>query len=206
MFVFVIIAGVVNIVVLLVSIHQMYLEIEISHPIYCILFSNLVSGLIASISDILILTLTSGLTITIIVKACAVFSVLFHCYCWGIVSILRYLYIIESNWLHAKFPEPWKLTIAALVTVYTLYFAGALANILVLTYNGWPFIEMYDMENPSRMICIVTLFSNYILPLSVSCYYYILLLRCRGVMASNAVADILKCETRQEITEEVNIF
>lgn len=191
----IIVSNIINIVLVLVSIHQMYHGIEISHPIYCILFSNLVSALFASLSDIIILTLESGLTTPIIVKASAVFMILFHHWSWCIISFLRYLYIVQRNWLHEKFPEPWKITIIAMVAVYTLFFATALTNVFVLTYNGWPFVEMYDMERPSRIACTLTLFLNYILPMSISCYFYILLLRYRGVVANIVgVGDMPNCQ------------
>lgn len=201
--VFVIIPDAINIVLLLLNLHQMYVGIEIYHPVYSILFINLVSALIASISEILILTLVSVLKTTIIVRGCTTFSLLFHHWSWCIVSVLRYLYIIESNWLHEKIAEPWKLTIAAIISVYSFYFTGVLTNALVLTYNGWPFIETYDMETLPRIACTLTAVFNFILPLGVSCYYYFLLLKCRGLMGNNSVADMPKCMVDQENITEV---
>jgi len=193
MAVFIIILDIVNIILGLLTIHQMYLGIEISHPVYCILFCNLVSASLASFSEIMILLLMSEIKIAVIVKGCTVFSLLFHHSCWCIVSILCYLYINESDWLHGRFQEPRKLALVSATAVYILYTSGASTNFIALIYYGWPFVEVYDMETHPRIICNVTVIFNFLLSLLISCYYYILLLRCRGVIARNTIADIPKC-------------
>ena len=39
------------------------------------------------------------------------FSQLFHVVAWSCVSILRYLYIVKTDWLHQTFPDPAKLKV-----------------------------------------------------------------------------------------------
>ena len=39
------------------------------------------------------------------------FSQLFHVVAWSNVSILRYLYIVKTDWLHQTFPDPAKLKV-----------------------------------------------------------------------------------------------
>jgi len=200
---FFIIPDIINIVLVLLSIRQMYHGIEISHPVYSILFCDLVSASLASISEIMILLLVSELKTATIVKGCTLFSLLFHHCCWCVVSILRYLYIIESDWLHWRFQEHWKLTAVSITAVYLFYTASASANFFVLIYNGWPFIEIFDMETLPRIACTLTAIVNFILPLSISCCYYILLLRCRGILSRNTIADLPKRETQQDNGDEV---
>jgi hypothetical protein len=39
------------------------------------------------------------------------FSLLFHCVTWSLVSILRYQYIVNTDWFQNKFPDPIKLKV-----------------------------------------------------------------------------------------------
>jgi len=95
----------VNMAFLLLGIYGMYNGIEIQHPLYAILFCNLIVPLISSSINITgfeflpfekyvkISNLTNGISIS------------FHGTCWLLSSVIRYLYIMHNDWLFSKLPD-----------------------------------------------------------------------------------------------------
>ena len=181
---------VVNIILLIVSLILMYKGIEILHPIYGCLFCNLGSALLASVAEIFLLVLVTEFRATTIIKACSIFSILFHCSSWGIISILRYTYIVHPDWLHDKFPDPRVLLITSLVSIYLSFMVCGTAMVGVSVYCGWPYIEAYDMDIGRKLACLLTCLMSYLLLLGVSCYFYCRLLRRKGAIGQNSVMDI----------------
>ena len=176
------------IIILIIGIWQMFLEIEINHPIYMALFCNLVSPLLASITEILIAPLLTKIRITTLVKGSTTLCILFHCCCWCVMSILRYVYIIYGNWLHYKIPENKNITIITISSIYALYLVGCTIVFLPTIYFGWPYREVYEMERGQQLICILSVLSTYIFLLGLSCFFYCLILRGRGALGQNFVA------------------
>ena len=181
---------IVNIILLTVSLVLMYQGIEISHPIYGSLFCNLGSALLTSVAEIFLLVLVTEIRATTIIKACSSLYLLFHCSSWGVISILRYAYIVHPDWLHGKFPEPRVLLITSLVSIYSSFMLCSSAIFGVIVYCGWPYVEAYDMDIRRKLACLLTNLLSYLLLLGVSCYFYYRLLRRRGTMGQNSVMDI----------------
>ena len=76
---------------LLVSgIRLMHQGIEIGHPVYAILFNNLLVTLIACLVEIVLLLMPTATRPESMIKACSIFSGLFHIYSWLLVSMPLY--------------------------------------------------------------------------------------------------------------------
>ena len=196
---------IVNIILLTVSLVLMYQGIEISHPIYGSLFCNLASALMTSVAEIFLLALVTEIRATTIIKACSSLYLLFHCSSWGVVSILRYAYIVHPDWLHGKFPEPRVLLITSLVSIYLSFMVCGTAMVGVSVYCGWPYIEAYDMDIGRKLACLLTCLMSYLLLLGVSCYFYCRLLRRKGAIGQNSVMDISVIEAGNQ-SQHVSYF
>ena len=175
------------IILLVVGIWQMYLGIEITHPVYMALFCNLVTHLCASIVEMLISPFLVKIRVTTLVKGTSTLCVLFHCCCWCVLSILRYIYIIHSDWLVKKIPENKTITKITLLAIYTLYLVCSITLFLPTIYFGWPYKEMYELEKTPKLICILSILLTYFVLLGSSGFFYFLILHHRGKMGQNSV-------------------
>ncbi len=95
----------INIAFLLLGLYGMYRGIEIQHPLYAILFFNLIVPLITSSINIIVYgfsTLDQYIKVSNLTNA---LSVYFHGTCWLLSSFIRYLYIMHNDWLFSKFPD-----------------------------------------------------------------------------------------------------
>jgi hypothetical protein len=45
----------------------------------------------------------------------------FHCSVWCITSPLRYIYVLHSDWIDAKFADQRKLSVISVAGVFTLF-------------------------------------------------------------------------------------
>ncbi len=96
---------VINLVFLLLGIYGMYRGIEIQHPLYAILFCNLIVPLISTIINTTVFGFVSLEKYARLSNATNAFSVYFHGACWLLSSMIRYLYIMHNDWLFSKFPD-----------------------------------------------------------------------------------------------------
>jgi hypothetical protein len=88
--------------VLFIGILQMYNGIEIEHPVFRVLFCNLIVTFFSSTVNIIAYPIGKNIRYSTIVNGNNAFCLLFHCCCWFVVSVLRYLYIIHKDWILAK--------------------------------------------------------------------------------------------------------
>jgi hypothetical protein len=151
------------------------------------LFCNLVTHLCASIVEMLISPFLVKIRVTTLVKGTSTLCVLFHCCCWCVLSILRYIYIIHSDWLVKKIPENKTITKITLLAIYTLYLVCSIPLFLPTIYFGWPYKEMYELEKTPKLICILSILLTYFVLLGSSCFFYFLILHHRGKMGQNSV-------------------
>ena len=96
----------VNSILLSLSIYGMYRGIEIQHPLYAILFLNLLIGLLLTLLDVIAFTVIPTERFIILSNSSSSLALLFHCTCWCLTSIIRYVYIIHENWIHNLIPNP----------------------------------------------------------------------------------------------------
>ena len=103
---------------------------------------------------------------------------------WSIISVLRYLYIEHTDWLHRKIPDSLKLRNIAL---FSQYFVFAHLNVIVAVFftvfavpYGWP-VKDFINEIPSdvkRLLTFITLVV-FTVPVMVSGIFYVLLVASR---------------------------
>ena len=94
-----------NICLLLIGVYGIYRGVEISHPIYFILFVNLIIPLSVSVINIIAYQITSTKKYLMMASSLSGLCLAFHCNCWCVTSIIRYLYIVHENWIHNKIPN-----------------------------------------------------------------------------------------------------
>ena len=182
--------GIINIVFLLIGTSQMYLGIDINHPLYSTLFFNLLITLISSIIDIFIFPFISTVKYIILVNGNNLICLLFHCCSWSVSSVLRYLYIIHANWLHTKFPEARLLSSLAILSVCLIFSTCSGIFLGTVTYVGWPNKRGSEMTSQERALTMGTFFTLYLFLLGSNCIFYILILRQRGQLGRNRVEDV----------------
>jgi len=176
-----------NIVVLLFSIRQMYLAIEIGHPAYAVLFCNLIAVILASAAEIAALPLLEFIRVQTFVKNCTAFVVIFHACTWFVMSVLRYLYIVHNDWVHKTFPDARKLTILSLCLTYCIYCITVLTFLPLFLIKKWPYIEVIEMDMADRIACSIAFLGSYIGILGISCIFYFLILQQKGSIGKNSV-------------------
>ena len=101
----IIIPELINMAFLLLGIYGMYRGIEVQHPLYAVLFSNLIVALLSSIINTTVfgfISLHQYIRVSNITNG---FSVYFHGTCWLLSSLIRYVYIMHNDWLFSKFPD-----------------------------------------------------------------------------------------------------
>ena len=119
-----------NLLLFIAGIFGMYNGVEISHPIFSVLFANLVMGLVSTILNIsgfILLGLERYLNFS---SGCNGIFVSFHCSVWCITSILCYIYILHCDWINEKFADQRKLSVISVASVFLLF------AILVLPVGG----------------------------------------------------------------------
>ena len=94
-----------NFVVLLLAVYGMYQGIEIQHPLYSVLFLNLIIPLCLTVINIIgFVFITSSKYITLS-NSNSAFCIIFHNTCWCLSSIIRYIYIISPDWIQNLIPN-----------------------------------------------------------------------------------------------------
>jgi hypothetical protein len=167
-----------NTILLMSVLVPVYKGIEIEHPIYKILFSNLCVSLLSSLANfaffffpIKVLKFTRALSTNNWV------CIMYHYTSWCILSILRYIYIKHSDWLHKKFPKTstiGNLATAAIALACLLEFLLCLA---VFTLTGWPRIKNSEVSKPIFILRGSTPLGILVSLIGISCFFYAKILR-----------------------------
>jgi hypothetical protein len=172
-----------NIIVLTSVLVPMYNGIEIEHPIYKVLFSNLCVSLLSSITSFACFFF-NPITVLKFSKIMSVNNwvcVMYHYTSWCILSILRYIYIKHRNWLYKKFPNTstiGNLATGAIVLTCGLEFLICLA---VFTLSGWPRIKMSEVSKSVFILRGMTPLVILLSLIGISCFFYAKILRDRKV-------------------------
>jgi hypothetical protein len=167
-----------NTIILMSVLVPVYKGIEIEHPIYKILFSNLCVSLLSSLANfaffffpIKVLKFNKALSTNNWV------CIMYHLTSWCILSILRYTYIKHSDWLHKKFPKTstvGNLASAAIALACLLEFLLCLA---VFTLTGWPRIKNSEVSKPIFILRGSTPLGILVSLIGISCFFYAKILR-----------------------------
>ena len=94
-----------NLIFLVLGIYGMYHGIEIQHPLYAILFLNLMVPFILTSVSIIAFYFIPIDKFLIIANSSSGLSLYFHSVCWCMTSVIRYIYIFHDNWIHTHIPN-----------------------------------------------------------------------------------------------------
>jgi hypothetical protein len=92
-------------VFLLLGIYGMYQGIEIQHPLYAILFLDLIVTLFFTVVNMAAYVLIPSDRFQTVSNTNSGFVLFFHCTCWCVTSLIRYIYIVHDSWLHNAIPS-----------------------------------------------------------------------------------------------------
>ena len=115
----------INLILLLMAIYGMHHGIEIGHPLYAILFLNLIIALCFTLFDIVGFVFLPADKFMTLTNTNSGLSLFFHCTSWCITSIIRYIYIAHDDWIHSTIPSHKNQCRAAFVLAFimSLFFA-----------------------------------------------------------------------------------
>ena len=189
---------VLNLFFLSIGTYGMFQGTDINHPIYALLFSNLIFPLICTILNFVILILKSfdqWMRASMMINN---LSTLFHLVSWSVTSILRFLYLEHHNWLDSKFTDVKKLKILSLFAQFGFYLFLLILNLVCLSINavpyGWPKKTFLHHVPFNLQIRVSAFFACvYVLPVLVSVTFYVILLTRRSKLFHNSV-DLLMTE------------
>ena len=106
-----------NLFFLSCGLYGMYQGIEIAHPLYAVLFLNLIVPLISSILDISVFFFISTNKYIKFANVMNSISLFFHCTSWCVTSVLRFVYILYGDWLNNWIPsQKLQCTVAVIMT------------------------------------------------------------------------------------------
>jgi hypothetical protein len=160
-----------NIMILTAGMCLMYLGIEISHPVYGLLFSNLIVTTISSLINVFVFPFIKTIQYNTLVNGNNSACLNFHCCCWCILSVLRYLYIIHKPWLDKKFPKPFSLLLLSFFGVLALFFPGTITISALAVHLQWPDVKLMKMPSEDKLKFVGILLGNYTMLLSISCFF-----------------------------------
>jgi hypothetical protein len=115
-----------NLLFLICGLYGMYQGIEIGHPVYAVLFLNLLVPTISTILDIAVFFFLSTYNYVLFSNLVNGLTLFFHCTSWCVTSMVRFIYIICQDWFNNLIPNQ-KLQ-SALAVILTCLLA-ALATI-----------------------------------------------------------------------------
>jgi hypothetical protein len=174
------IPDILDFVLLLIAIYGMYQGIEISHPVYALLFSNLVFPFVVTTLNLTFFLILPFNTWTRLSLYGNVLSIHFHMTSWSIISVLRYVYIEHKELRY--------------IALFAQFFSFSAANLIDLgllavfaTPYGWPSNSLITQVPQNVLIflvpCLAFLFT---LPVVVSGIFYVLLVCSRSRSCSRS--------------------
>jgi hypothetical protein len=94
-----------NLFFLSCGLYGMYQGIEISHPLYAVLFLNIVASLLTTMLSITTFFFVSTVNYILFSNIINCLSLLFHCASWFVTSVLRFVFIIYGDWFNNLIPS-----------------------------------------------------------------------------------------------------
>ena len=95
----------INLFFLSCGLYGMYQGIEITHPLYAVLFLNLTVALISSALDVIVFFFILTYKYVLFSNIMNALSIFFHCTSWCVTSVLRFIYIIYGDWFNNLIPN-----------------------------------------------------------------------------------------------------
>ena len=163
------------------AIYVMYRGVEIDHPVFRIIFNNLIFQLTITAIVILFQLLSSIRNNAILASELAnLAGLLFHNSTWLILSFLRYAYKVKPDLLHSKFPDPGQISKYSQAAVISFCFLTLAAMFAIFSISmislGWPQVSFcHGISTTSRNLIILGSFLVFLSPVLISIVFYVLL-------------------------------
>ena len=109
-----------NFLLLFAGMYGMYHGVEINHPIFAVLFLDLSMALTFTTLDLAAFAFVATPKFVTISNSGSVMSLMFHCSCWCVASVVRYVYIVHENRLHDVMPNHRTQCLVAGIAVFVL--------------------------------------------------------------------------------------
>lgn len=190
-----VVPDVLGLLFLAVGIFGMYKRIEIDHPVFSLIYSNLIFPLTASIFNLTALVLVNFQLWIRLSLFTNYLSMLFHTTSWSVITFLRYISIEHNSWLNNKWPDIKKLKPLALTTQFgsfgLLLMLNMVAFVTLASPYGWPskdFIHHVPEDVQKRLALIAI--AIFIFPILVSASFYFLIIRARSSCFRNTGLEI----------------
>ena len=186
------------------AIYIMYRGVEIDHPVFRILFNNLIFQLLSNVVILTgLLTVDNRKIALMFPQFGNIFDRLFHHTSWMMLSCLRYCYVAKSDWLHSKWPDPKRLrglsqsAVSAvffiiIFSIFAIYFGAMIPS-------GWPKVSYYELPPSRKMAILIPIIILYISPILVSLVVYVSLL-CH---TENKISHLNETGSRRDVQAEV---
>jgi len=140
--------------------YNIYKGIEISHPVYAIVFFNNFINLVSLLINVAILPFVINYKYAVLVNGNNAVCLVFNSCCWCILSLLRYLYVTKKTWLENKFPEPVRLLKVSFSALGILAMLNLSSGLATAMYFGYPKVKVVDMTQEQKIAFIVALLIN----------------------------------------------
>jgi hypothetical protein len=125
-----------NLFFLSCGLYGMYQGIEIAHPLYAVLFLNIIASLVFTLLNITVFFFISTVRYIAFSNMMNALSLFFHCTSWCVTSVLRFVYIIYGDWFNNLIPSQKLQCASAVIMTCALTVIQSLPTIAVLKYNG----------------------------------------------------------------------
>ena len=165
-----------------VAIWMMYRGIKIDHPVFRILFNNLIFQFLATAVIIIGEVSAGNRKVAILFSQFGnIVAWLFHHCSWMSLSFLRFGFIVNPDWLQSTWPEPTGLrnlsqalvlgSFSLIITAISVIFLTSLIPL------GWPSVSYFDLLPAKRVLVLVPIMLLYLVPVLVSSSVYLKLVR-----------------------------
>jgi hypothetical protein len=181
---------IIGCLILVVMSYLIYKRIEIGHPVYAVIFCDLTGTLASYLINTVILPFVSRSQYLRLVNVNNFFGLVFHCSCWCILSILRYLYIVKKPWLDKTFPELANLRNVSLFALMVLFTLNLSLCVSTLIYFGYPKVSVMGMALAQKMTVFLIGLFILVFMILISCWCYFKILRHNGQFGHNNVDTI----------------
>ena len=114
---------------LLLAVIGMHCRIEITHPLYSVIYADLIVPTVLSMANIIGFVLMPQFGYFTLANTNNTIGLFFHCTSWCVTSMIRYSYIVEPERLHKLVPNMKYQCFLALVLTITFSFCLTLPMI-----------------------------------------------------------------------------
>jgi hypothetical protein len=197
---------ILNSATLLTEVYYIYKGIEISHPVYGLIFCDLILTLITSLINVVTFPFLNTYQYMILANGNCTICLVIQCCCWCILSVLRYMYITNRTWLENKFPDSKQLIVFSLLGLCFLVVISLSSTSATFIYFGYPEVKVIKAPLEHKIIVSSVLLLNLAAMILVSCWCYFDIKRQRGKLRQNSVNVINAANSSEVMPGELFII